>query len=77
MEVQIQLGGPVVRPLATRAKGLVFDSLTTQHIQRLISRALTYGAVGSLVLIWSWAWIHFLDSLTWIHFLLVPLNSIV
>ena len=51
------LGGPVVRPLAARAKCPGFDSPITQHVQRLISRPFTYsyGAVGPLVLSWSWA----------------------
>ena len=49
------LGRPVVRPLAARAKGPGFDYPNAQHVQRFISRACTYGAVGSLVLSWSWA----------------------
>ena len=49
------MGGPVVKPLATRAMGPGFDSPITQHVQRLISRAFTYGSVGSLVLSWFWA----------------------
>ena len=46
---------PVVRPMVASAKGPGLDSPITQHVQRVISRALTYGAVGSLVLSWSWA----------------------
>ena len=53
--IRWNLGGPVVRPLAAHAKGLKFDSPITQHVQRLISRAFTYGSVGSLVLSWFWA----------------------
>ena len=49
MDMQIILGGPVVRPLAARAKGPEFDSPIAQHVQGLISQAFTYGAVGSLV----------------------------
>ena len=49
------LGGPVVRPLAARAKGSGFDFPIAQHVQRLISQAFMYGAVVSLVLSWSWA----------------------
>ena len=45
----------MVRPLAARAKGLGFDSPIAQHVQRLISQAFTYGAVGSLVLSGTWA----------------------
>ena len=52
---ELGLGGPVVRPLAAHAKGPGFDSPIAQHIQRLISLAFTYGAVGSLVLHSSWA----------------------
>ena len=48
------LGGTVVKPPAATAKGLRFESPIAQHVQRLISRAFTYGAVGSLVLRWSW-----------------------
>ena len=47
------LDGPVVRPLAARAKSSGFDLPIAQHVQRLISRAFAYGAVGSLVLSWS------------------------
>ena len=49
------LGGPVARPLAARAKGSGFGSPIFRHVQILFSRAFTYGAVGSLVLSWSWA----------------------
>ena len=48
------LDGPVVRPLAARAKDPGFDFPIAQHVQRLISRAFMYGAVGSLVLSWFW-----------------------
>ena len=48
------MGGPVVKPLAARAKGPGFDSRIAQHFRRLLSRAFTYGAVGSLVSRWSW-----------------------
>ena len=52
------------------SEGCVFDS----HCQpgsflRFNSRPIMYGAVGSLVLV--------LDPTTWVHFLLVPLDSIV
>ena len=49
------LDGPVVRPLAVRAKGPGFNSPIAQHVQILIFSAVTYGAVDSLVLSWSWA----------------------
>ena len=49
------LGGPVVRPLAAGAKVPGFESPIAQHVQRLISWAFMYGAVGSLVSSWSWA----------------------
>ena len=41
----------VVRPLVAHAKGMEFDSSITQHVQRLISWAFMYDAVGALVLI--------------------------
>ena len=66
------ISGPVVRPRAARAKDPGFDSPIAQHVQRFISRDFTYGAVGSLVLSWSWAAV----LKTWVHFLLVPLESI-
>ena len=66
------VGVPVVRPLATRAKDPELDSQMAQHVQILFSWAFTYGAVGSLVLSW------FLDPTTWVHFLPVPLcNNLV
>ena len=40
--------------LAAHASSSGFDSPIAKHVQRLISRAFTYGAVGSLVLSWSW-----------------------
>ena len=43
----------MVRPLAAREKGPGFDYPIARHVQRFISRAFTYGAVGSLVLSWS------------------------
>ena len=49
------LGGPVVTPLAARAKGPGFDSPIAQYVQRLISQIFRYSAVGSLVLSRSWA----------------------
>ena len=49
------LGGAVVMPLVVRAKDPGYDTTIAQHLQRLISRAFTYGVVGSLVLSWSWA----------------------
>ena len=61
----------VVRLLAAHVKDLGFNSPVAQHIQRLISHAFTYGAVGSLVLSWSWT------QQPGFHFLPVPLNSIV
>ena len=65
------LGGPAVRPLAARAKGPGFYSSIAQHIQRLISRAFTYGAVGSLV------FELILGRSIWAHFPPVPLDSTV
>ena len=52
----------MVKSLDARAKSMGFDSPITQHVQRLISRAFMYGAVGSLVLNWSLAPPHNLDS---------------
>ena len=49
------LGRPVIRPLAAGAKAPGFDFTIAQHVQILISRVFTYGAVGSLVLSWTWA----------------------
>ena len=49
------LGSSVVRSLATGTKCPGFNFLIAQHVQILISRAFMYGAVGSLVLRWSWA----------------------
>ena len=40
----------MVRPLAAGADGPGFDSPIAPHVLILISRAFTYGAVGSLVL---------------------------
>ena len=65
------LDGPVVWLLAAHAKGPGFDSAITHHVQRLISLAFTYDAIGSL------ANKLFLGPTTWVHFLLVPLDSIV
>ena len=48
------LGDLVVSPRAALANCLRFDSLVARHIQRLISRAFTYGAVCSLALSWPW-----------------------
>ena len=45
------LRGPsssVVRSLAAGAKGSGFNSPVAQHVQRLVSQASSYGAVGSL-----------------------------
>ena len=39
----------MVRLLAARAQCPGFDSPIAQHVQRLITRAFTYAAVGSLV----------------------------
>ena len=40
------LGGSLNRPLAARAKDPGFNSPIAQHIQRLIYRVFTFGAVG-------------------------------
>ena len=45
----------MVRLLAAREKRPGFNFLIVQYVQRLNYRALTYGAVGSLVLSCSWA----------------------
>ena len=61
------LSSAVVRPPSAGAKGPGFDSPVAQHVQRLIYRVFTYGAVDSMVLNWYWArqpgFISF--SLTW------------
>ena len=68
MSTHNDLGGPAARPLATYAKGSGFESPIAQHVQRLISRALRSWFTGIELV---------LDMTTWVHFLLVPLNSIV
>ena len=60
----LDLGGQLVRPLTARAKDPGFGSPISQHVQRLISRAFTYGAVDSLDL----------GPATWVHFIPVLLD---
>ena len=74
------------RPQAAGAKGPGFDSPIAQHHQRLTPQAFTYGEIGSLVLSWIWArqswFVSFsielvLGPSTWVHFIVLPLESIV
>ena len=60
---------PLVRPLADRVKGPGFDSSIAQHDQRLISWTFTCGWFTCIELV--------LGPTTWVHFLPVPLDSIV
>ena len=64
------LGGQVVRPLAAHAKGPGFNSPITPHVQRLISGLYVWCG-------WFTGTKLALGPTIWVHFLPVPLYSIV
>ena len=74
------------RSLAAGANGPGFDFPIAQHVQRVTSQAFTYGEIGSLVSSWIWArqswFVPFsielvLGPSTWVHFIFLPLESLV